>query len=136
VNGRLNIVQANQNTFFEIPNSTSVKSNILPLNLQDFLRDQAVNEALEGKEITSFLVVAKNEVNGKVKDTCIMITLSKKRMLTYPLCRVPNTTSDVFLQIRRQRVYINDAFSIDLKDMSRYLLSLLLLEHGHPKIVN
>jgi len=136
VNGRLNIDQANQNTFFEIPNSTSVKSNILPLNLQDFLRDQAVNEALEGKEITSFLAVAKNEVNGKVKDTCIMITLSKKRMLTYPLCRVPNTTSDVFLQIRRQRVYINDAFSIDLKDMSRYLLSLLLLEHGHPKIVN
>ncbi len=36
--GRLHIIKVNQNRLFEIPDSISVCSNILPLNLKDFLR--------------------------------------------------------------------------------------------------
>ena len=101
VKGRLNVVLQDKSTFYEVPNTLSIKSNIMPLNLVDFLKGQPVTETLKGETIQVFIALNSYETKGKSKDQLIMITKSKSKMTTYDLCRVPEMKPEVFIQIRR-----------------------------------
>ena len=48
-----------------------------------------------------FLALNSYEVKKKTVDKLIMITISKAKMLTFKLCDVPETTAEVFMQMRK-----------------------------------
>jgi len=68
VQGRLNIVKQDKFTFFEIKDTLSVKSNIIALNLNDFLKDQPVAESLRNKGFKLYLAITSNEHKAKPRD--------------------------------------------------------------------